>query len=193
MTGTSANAADGGGSQEAGGIALYTLGHSNHALAHFLELVARHAIALVVDTRAQPYSRFNPHFNRKRLEESLEARGVSYLWFGDRLSGRPKDPAFYRADGQVLWDKLMRSPQVREGLDRVVEEARRRRLALICAEEDPMRCHRRLLLAPPLVERGVRVLHIRGDGRIEPEDALGGAAAGRQLDLFAAPGGGARG
>ncbi len=168
--------------------AVYTLGHSRHALEHFAGLCARHAIGLVVDVRGQPYSRFNPQFNRERFGAALADHGIGYLWLGDRLSGRPKEPEFRGPDGKVLWDRLRHWPALHDGLAEVLERAAGERLALVCAEEDPMRCHRRFLLTPPLVERGARVVHIRGDGRLEPEEVLRqreyaktGAA---QLNLF---------
>lgn len=170
-----------------GEVTVYTIGHSTHALERFLALLERHGIGLVIDTRARPYSRFNPQFNRECLQRALGARSIAYLWLGDRLSGRSRDPAFYDARGRVLWAKLARAPTTEEGLDRVVALAGAARLALMCAEEDPRRCHRRFLLTPPLTGRGLRVVHIRGDGRLVPEDELRREAAGSpgQLALFA--------
>ncbi len=169
------------------GVTLHTLGHSRHAIEAFAELARRHGVGVIVDVRGQPYSRFNPQFNRERFRDALAGHGIDYLWFGDRLSGRPKEPEFHGPDGKVLWDKLRRWPALHEGLAEVFERAAGARLALVCAEEDPMRCHRRFLLTPPLVERGARVLHIRGDGRIVSEDDLREAeraADAGQLNLF---------
>ncbi len=171
-------------------VTIYTLGHSRHAIEAFVGLASGHGITLIVDVRGQPFSRFNPQFNRERFKEALAGHGVEYLWYGDRLSGRPKEPEFHGADGKVLWDELRRWPALHEALAEVIEHAAGAGLALVCAEEDPMRCHRRFLLTPPLVERGARVLHIRGDGRIEPEQDLRDAeqaaavASAAQLNLF---------
>ena len=162
-------------------VRVYTLGHSRHPIERFLDLVLGHGIALVIDTRGRPYSRFNPQFNHERLRAALGDKGVDYQWSGDRLSGRPEDRSFYDSDGRVLWDRLSRSSMVKDGLDEVVREAARRPTALLCAEEDPRRCHRRFLLTPPLVARGVEVHHIRADGRIEDEHELRRATG--ELDL----------
>ncbi len=169
-------------------VTLYTLGHSRHAIEAFIDLARRHGVGLIVDVRGQPYSRFNPQFNRERFGDALAGHGIGYLWLGDRLSGRPTEAEFRGPDGEVLWDRLKNWPALHEALAEVLERAAGERLALVCAEEDPMRCHRRFLLTPPLVERGARVVHIRGDGRLEPEevlrqreDAKTGAA---QLNLF---------
>ena len=169
-------------------VTVYTLGHSRHALEGFVDLARRHDVSLIVDVRGQPYSRFNPQYNRERFKDALAENEIAYLWLGDRLSGRPKNPEFRGPDGKVLWDKLKQWPELHEGIADVLERAAGTRLALVCAEEDPMRCHRRFLLTPPLAERGARVLHIRGDGRIQSEDELRNAEEsstdGGQLSLF---------
>ncbi len=167
---------------------IYTLGHSRHSSEDFVAILKRHRIDRVVDVRGQPYSRRNPQFNRERLAGCLKAEGIDYTWNGKHLSGRPEEARFYGPGGEVLWDKLAATPQFQNALNTLADAARSRRLALVCAEEDPMRCHRRFLLTPPLMQRGVEVLHLRGDGRVESESALsrpdGAAAANGQQDLF---------
>ncbi len=167
---------------------IYTLGHSRHSLDAFVELLKQHRVERVVDVRGQPYSRYNPQFNREHLSRRLEESGIDYTWSGRHLSGRPRDPRFYDPDGNVLWDELMKSPELHVALDSIADEVRHCLIALVCAEEDPMRCHRRFLLTPPLIRRGIQVLHIRGDGRTEPESEIKerevSAGASRQQDLF---------
>ena len=167
---------------------IYTLGHSRHSLDAFIGLLRQNRIERVVDVRGQPYSRHNPQFNREHLSRCLEESGIDYTWSGRHLSGRPRAARYYSPQGNVLWDKLMASSDLRAVLDSIVAEVRVRRIALVCAEEDPTRCHRRFLLTPLLVRRGIEVLHIRGDGRTEPESELAerevSAGASRQRDLF---------
>ncbi len=98
------------------GVTVYTLGHSRHAIEAFIDLARLHDITLVVDVRGQPFSRFNPQYNRERFKDALAERGIDYLWFGDRLSGRPTEPEFHGPDGKVLWDKLRRWPALHEAL-----------------------------------------------------------------------------
>ena len=159
---------------------LYTIGHSRHSMAHFLALLRDHGIGLVVDARSRPFSRFNPHFNRERLARALAEAGIGYEWRGAALGGRPEDPAFVLPDGALDRAALWRWPDLVAALDAVADEARKRDVALLCAEENPLACHRRTLLTPPMTARGFAVLHIRGDGRIEPEADL----APDQPDLF---------
>ena len=167
---------------------IYTVGHSRHPIDVFLTLLDRHGIELVVDTRGQPYSRFSPQFNRETLKRSLIEHDIAYRWHGDRLSGRPTESRFYALDGTVRWEELRRWPALIEELDRVSDRAASSTVALLCAEEDPRRCHRRFLLTPVLVERGCEVQHIRGDGRVESEAQLAAEDAANsgadQLDLF---------
>ena len=170
---------------KASGASIYTVGHSNHAWPKFLDLLMQHHIALVVDTRGQPFSRFNPQFNRERLKESLAGGEIDYLWLGDRLSGRPQDPALMGTDGKPDWARVASSPEFVEAIAQVASLTEKN-VTVLCAEEDPRRCHRRFLLTPPLMGQGLSVLHIRGDGRIEPEDDIRAKERTKpsQLDLF---------
>jgi uncharacterized protein (DUF488 family) len=165
---------------------VYTVGHSSHAMGVFIGLLKNSRMERVVDVRGQPYSRHNPHFNRERLAASLEAEGIDYVWSGRHLSGRPADRRFYGPRGEVLWDDLAASPEFRGAIESLASAARCCRLALICAEEDPLRCHRRFLLTPELLRRGLEVAHLRGDGRVEPESFYlqRETATGRQQDFF---------
>ena len=170
---------------KASGASIYTIGHSNHAWPKFLDLLVQNRIALVVDTRGQPFSRFNPQFNRERLKESLASGEIDYLWLGDRLSGRPQDAALMGPDSKPDWARVASAPEFVEGIAQVAALTEKP-VAVLCAEEDPRRCHRRFLLTPPLMGQGLTVLHIRGDGRIEPEEDIRAKEKARpsQLDLF---------
>ncbi len=169
-------------------VSIYTLGHSRHSIDAFILLLKQHRIERVVDVRGQPYSRHNPQFNREPFSRCLAAGDIDYAWSGAHLSGRPGEARFYGPGGEVLWDKLMKNPQLHAALDSLAEDAQACRIALVCAEEDPICCHRRFLLTPPLTARGLAVLHLRGDGRVQPESELlarqGAAGVSRQRDLF---------
>lgn len=161
---------------------IYSIGHSRHPLETFLALLRQHRIETIVDVRGQPWSRHNPQYNRETLEASLAAAGIAYSWRGDYLSGRPKGKDFYGPNGEVLWQTLREWPAMHRALDKLVKDTAARRIAMMCAEEDPKRCHRRFLLTPPLLARGATVQHIRGDGRLEDEAALRAGAG--QFSLF---------
>lgn len=169
------------------GPVIRTLGHSRHTLDRFAELARAHGVETVVDVRGQPFSRFNPQFNREPFRDGLAAHGIGYLWEGERLSGRPKDRAFYLPDGKLDIDALRAWPALADGIAEITELAGREAIALVCAEEDPLRCHRRFLLTPPLQDRNCAVIHIRGDGTLETEAETAQRAAPpakTQMDLF---------
>jgi hypothetical protein len=92
---------------------------------------------------------------------------MSYLFLGDRLGGRPDDPALYDAEGRVDYERVRATAAFRAGLDSLLREAGCCPVAMLCSEADPLDCHRGLMIAPALVERGVAPLHIHRDGRFE--------------------------
>lgn len=163
---------------------LYTLGHSRHPIDVFVGLLAGQGITRVLDVRGQPYSRFNPQYNREPMARSLDEAGIAYEWWGEHLSGRPKDPALRDSEGNVLWDRARAWPPLHAAVLRLTETLYHDRSCLVCAEENPLGCHRRFLLTPPFEAQGATVHHIRGDGRIETERDLRHVSAGPQLDLF---------
>jgi len=156
----------------AGAATLLSVGHSNHPLDAFLDLLARHRVALVVDVRSSPYSAYTPHFNREALGQALQARGLAYEFLGDRLGGRPQAERFYDERGYVCYDRVAASPEFQTGIERLIELARMARAALLCGEEDPTDCHRRRLLGPVLQRHGIALVHIRADGRLQDEDEV---------------------
>ncbi len=151
---------------------LYTIGHSNHTLDAFLDLLILHTIEVLIDTRSAPYSRFAPQFNKDALKAAVLGQGIKYGFYGKELGGRPDGEEFYDAQGHVLYGEVAQSPLFQEGLARVMSGAEKYRVALLCSEEDPNICHRRLLIVRVLDTRGVSVTHIRGDGRLESEGEL---------------------
>jgi uncharacterized protein (DUF488 family) len=158
----------------AGGVdsapTLYTIGHSNQPAESLIALLMQHSIEVVVDVRSAPYSRWAPQFNQRELRTSITDAGLRYLYLGAELGGRPPTPDLYDAEGHARYDLMARTAAFREGIERVQHGIGSYRVALMCSEEDPAGCHRRLLVGRVLVNDGVRLLHIRGDGSIEPED-----------------------
>jgi uncharacterized protein (DUF488 family) len=155
----------------------------------WLGLLRQHKVEVVVDTRSSPYSKYVPQFDRELIERSLEQEGIRYLFLGAELGGRPADPAYYDANGHVIYGRLSEDARFREGIARLETGMKRFRVALVCGEENPAHCHRRLLVGRVLAERGSTMLHIRGDGRVET-DAQVAAESGKQLvdaqaELFA--------
>jgi uncharacterized protein (DUF488 family) len=155
-----------------GHLQIYTIGHSNHSIETFLNLLRDLRIDVVVDVRSKPSSQVVSHFNRKPLENSLKMTGLKYLYFGKELGGKPESKEFYGADGHVLYSSIAKSPPFIQAIERLLKGVREYRVALLCAEEDPLNCHRRLLVGRFLIEQGVNVEHIRRDGRVQSEEQL---------------------
>ena len=125
---------------------VFTVGHSTHALDDFLALLLRHGITAIADVRSSPYSRMNPQFNRETLHAALKGAGIAYVFLGAELGARSRDPDCYE-DGKVQYDRLARTAAFQRGLARVQQGAAQYRLALMCAEKEPLDCHRTILVA----------------------------------------------
>ncbi len=139
---------------------IWTVGHSSHPLQRFLELLAAAGVTAVADVRSAPYSRRFRHFNRETLRAALAEGGIAYVWLGDALGGRRGEAA-----GPA-------PAAVAAALDRLADGAGRYRVALMCAEAGPARCHRARLVAPLLVDRGHPVRHLLADGSLEEHDSV---------------------
>ena len=148
---------------------LYTIGHSNHPIDRFLALLVKHGITAVADVRSQPFSRRNPQFNQDKLAASLKARGIEYVFVGRELGARSEDPAHYE-NGKVQYRRLAETLLFKSGIARVLSGAESYRIALVCAEKEPLDCHRTLLVSRALAASGAPILHILADGGIEPHE-----------------------
>ena len=153
---------------------MFTVGHSNHSARKFAGLLKRHRIEAVVDARSHPYSRHAPRFNAPSLEDALSKNGIGYLLLGEELGGRPEDEMFYDTEGRVDYALVGRSRPFLDGISRLEQEIRTRTVAVLCSEEDPTQCHRRLLVGRALEELGFTLRHIRGDGSIHIEGEMDG-------------------
>jgi uncharacterized protein (DUF488 family) len=145
---------------------LYTIGHSSQSIEAFLELLHSHQIQMVVDVRSQPYSRRYPHFSREALQKSLGHAAIRYLFLGRELGARRDEPQCY-VDGLASYQEIAKLPNFLRGIERVLETAQRSRVALTCAEYDPLTCHRTILICRELRARDVSIQHILRDGSLE--------------------------
>lgn len=147
---------------------VYTIGHSTHTLEQFVALLQQHGISAIGDVRSRPYSRWNPHFNREELERALPGRGIAYVFLGKELGARSEDPVC-QEQGRVRYDLLAQTDLFQRGLGRVREGMGKYSLALMCAEKEPIDCHRTILVGRHLAALGVEVRHILPDGALETQ------------------------
>jgi uncharacterized protein (DUF488 family) len=145
---------------------IFTVGHSNHEMGVFIELLARHGVSAIADVRSMPYSKFTPQFNRDGLMTALRAAHIGYVFMGEELGARRVEAECY-VGGKALYGLIGRAARFREGLSRVREGMREHRIALMCAEKDPLTCHRAILICRHLREFGLAISHILEDGGIE--------------------------
>lgn len=148
--------------------AIYTVGHSTHPLEEFLGLLKRHGITAVADVRSQPYSRID-HFCKDALAAALKAEGVEYVFLGRELGARRDERECYEGD-QALYERIASLPAFRDGLVRLERGAEKRVIAIMCAEKEPLDCHRTILVCRHLRGRGLRIRHILADGTVEEHE-----------------------
>ena len=178
-------------------VRLFTIGHSAHALEKLANLLEFCGIQTVVDVRSVPASRFHPQFAKRNLSDALEHLGIRYVFLGRELGGRPPDPSCY--EGGVLpepgtkpWPKPDYTEVIKrhwfiQGIDRLLRYAAESPTAMLCSEEDPLRCHRHFLIAEYLMRHhpGIEILHIRGNGTLLSMDEIRpDGVADRQLALL---------
>jgi len=154
------------------GQPVFTIGHSTHQSDWFVNLIKRYEIEVLVDIRSHPFSQRVPHFDLDAIRESVRAAGIRYVYLGRELGGRPADTNLYDEDGRVLYGKVAETALFKTGIERLEKGVHRYRVALMCSEEDPAGCHRRLLVGRVLAGLGILSSHIRGDATVETEDNL---------------------
>ncbi len=166
---------------------VYTIGHSNHPAERFVALLREHGIDAVADVRSTPYSRFNPQFRRESLTATLQGAGIHYVFLGKQLGARSEDSSCYDGN-RVSYEKLARSELFRSGLQRLLAGMQEHKIAVMCAEREPLDCHRTILVARELERASATVTHILADGSLETHaHAMERLAASLQLpetDLF---------
>jgi uncharacterized protein (DUF488 family) len=147
-------------------LQILTIGHSRHSLEAFVALLSRHGVTALADVRSAPHSKFAPQLDKDALQSSVGEFGIKYAFLGRELGGRPADQTCYE-DGRVRYGRLAQTDLFRAGLRRVMSGAQHERIALMCTEKDPLDCHRALLVARQLVDRGLAVDHILANGEVE--------------------------
>lgn len=157
---------------------LYTIGHGNHSLTKFINLLEVYNIMVLVDVRSTPYSRFNPQFNKENLKRNLPEYWMEYVFAGQYLGGRPSDPSCYKNKAlptddddylhTVDYPTVMTKIWFIQGVQRLIELANEQTTAIMCSEEDPAKCHRHHLIAAYIHDNypDIEVLHIRGDENV---------------------------
>lgn len=145
---------------------LFTIGHSTHTVNYFIDLLKKHSITAVCDVRSQPYSQYNPQFNRENLRKDLNNNNIEYVFLGKELGARSENPNCY-IDGKVQYNYLVDEPLFQQGINRLTQGMKQYSIALMCAEKDPITCHRMILVCREMRSITDQINHILADGEIE--------------------------
>jgi uncharacterized protein (DUF488 family) len=164
---------------------IYTIGHSTHTIDEFIGLLKNAGIDTVVDVRSSPYSKHNPQFNRESLKVELAKQEIIYIFMGDELGARHREPEVLEADGRVNFEKVRGLESFKNGIKRVITGAEKGYgIALMCSEKDPMECHRFSLVSYALKKEGVSVRHILADGTIKENVEFEECFLNKNNDMF---------
>ena len=153
---------------------LYTIGYATKPIEIFISQLQQHGITVVADIRSVPYSNAFFDYHQEAIIEHLNSHGIRYVYLGDELGPRSKDPAHYDDSGQIQFDRLMASALFTQGIQRLAKGQQRGfTIALMCAEKDPATCHRSLLVGYFLNRHSEQVIeHIHHDGTTETQIKL---------------------
>ncbi len=145
---------------------LFTVGHSDHPLPEFLSLLTQHGITALADVRSQPYSRLNPQFNQRSFKAACVSAGIRYVFLGQELGARRSECAGFEGD-RVSYRRVRALPAFIEGLTRLRNGVTTNRIAIMCAERDPLACHRTILICRELRNDPIDIRHILANGSLE--------------------------
>ena len=150
---------------------LFTIGHSNHQLDYFVELLLAHGLSIIADVRSSPYSKYSPHFNKDMLERALRNVNISYIFLGRELGAQRSESDCY-VDGQAKYDRIAHLSTFRRGLEIVLQGVEHYRIAIMCSESDPITCHRTILVCRELKKicPDLKTTHILADGTEERQE-----------------------
>ncbi len=150
---------------------LFTVGHSNYSIEAFIALLQQHGVTALADVRSHPYSRYLPHFNQASLKTTARDAGIRYVFLGRELGARPSDRTCY-VDGKALYEKIASTRAFSDGIERILKGTKTYKIAMMCAEKDPITCHRAILVCQHLREFNLEISHIMKNGELETHHHL---------------------
>ncbi|MDJ0729523.1 MAG: DUF488 domain-containing protein [Crocosphaera sp.] len=150
---------------------LFTIGHSNLDIKDFISLLSKHNVTALADVRSSPYSRYVSQFNKENLKNSLSNFGIKYVFLGEELGARPKDRSCY-VEGKAVYENIAKTTLFFQGIERLSKGSKTYNIALMCAEKDPITCHRSVLVCQHLRQLPLDINHILQDGSLESHQSL---------------------
>ena len=150
---------------------IFTIGHSNLDIDGFIALLLQHKITALADVRSHPYSRYLPHFSKDSLDTALKKAKIKYVFLGLELGARPNNSSCY-VNGKALYEKIAATESFSQGIKRIIKGSQNYTIALMCAEKDPITCHRAILVCQHLRKFDLDIDHILQDGSVESHQHL---------------------
>lgn len=138
---------------------LYTIGYSGFTIDNFIDVLKINSVNAIADVRSTPYSKFKPEYNREKLKSILNSNDIEYVFLGDLCGARIDDQECYR-NGKADYSLIAQHPKFREGIKRIRKGLEKYRIALLCAEKDPVSCHRMILICRHLRSDEIKIFHI---------------------------------
>lgn len=149
---------------------LYTIGHGTREINNFLQLLQGLDIEFLIDVRSQPYSKYNPQYNQALLRNTLEENGITYVFMGDTLGGRPKDINCYDLEGKVDYEMVKTKDFFKKGLNRLITACKKNfNIVVMCSESKPCDCHRSKLIGKVLLKENISIKHIDEYGKLKDQ------------------------
>ena len=154
-------------------IEIYTLGHSNYSFDKFIEILKKYNINCVVDIRAIPYSKYNTQYNKEFFQANLKKLGYTYIYMADEFGAKRKTKVSYNDEGYADFDKVILEDEFKRGIERLkVGCSKNYKIVLLGAMQEPIRCHRAILLGKELIKAGFDVKHIMHEGDLKVQSEL---------------------
>ena len=143
---------------------IYTIGHSNYTIEKLIDMLKKYNINCVVDIRGTPYSKYNVQFDKEIIRYTLTKAGFIYIYMAKEFAAKRDNKESYNKEGYSDFEKVIYEDDFKNGIERLKNGCEKGyRIALLGAMQDPIRCHRSILVGRALVENGFNVKHILDD------------------------------
>ena len=152
---------------------IYTVGHSNYTVERLIDMLKHYNINCVVDIRGTPYSKYNIQFDKETIRYTLSKAGFIYIYMAKELAAKRINKQSYKEEGYSDFEKVIKENEFIEGIERLKNGCNKGyKIALLGAMQEPIRCHRSILVGRALRENGFNVKHILDDYSIASQEDI---------------------
>ena len=152
---------------------IYTLGHSNYTIEKLIDMLKKYNINCVVDIRGTPYSKYNVQFDKEIIKYTLTKAGFIYIYMAKEFAAKRINKESYNEEGYSDFELVVNEKDFLDGIERLKNGCNKGyRIALLGAMQEPIRCHRSILVGRALIKYGFNVKHILDDSSIASQDDI---------------------